>query len=79
MPFMAVHISIACLWDTLSSRPADLTVFAESRLLIEYPHSGICFGFSPDCANKLQRRSIYVLRVCYETGKRVSMSLEKFF
>ena len=45
MPFMAVHISCACLWDTLSSRPADLTVFAGSRLLIEYPHSGICLVF----------------------------------
>jgi len=63
MFFMAVHTSWACLWDTLSSRPADLTVFAGSRSVMEYPHSGIVFGFSPDCANKLQRRSIYVLCV----------------
>ncbi len=41
MPFMAVHTSRAALWDTLSSRPADLTVFAGSRFVIEYPHSGI--------------------------------------
>ena len=42
---MAVHTSWACLWDTLSSRPADLTVFAGSRSVIEYPHSGICLVF----------------------------------
>jgi len=45
MPFMAVHTSRACLWDTLSSRPADLTVLAGSRLVIEYPHSGIGLVF----------------------------------
>jgi len=41
LPFMAVHTSRAALWDTLSSRPADLTVFAGSRLVMEYPHSGM--------------------------------------
>jgi len=41
MPFMAVHTSLAALWDTLSSRPLDLTVFVVSMSVIEYPHSGI--------------------------------------
>ncbi len=44
-PFRAVHTSRAALWDTLSSRPADLTVFAGSRLVIEYPHFGIVLVF----------------------------------
>jgi len=79
MPFMAVHTSCACLWDTLSSRPADLTVFAGSRLVIEYPHSGIVLVFlltvQTNCRLVPYMFYVYVTR----EEKTISMSAEKIF
>src|SRR3989304_7735197 len=50
MPFIALHTSRACLWDTLTSRPEAFAVFSGSSVsgIIEYPHFGM-FYFS-DCA-----------------------------
>ena len=50
MPFIALHTSRACLWDTLTSRPEAFAVFSGSNVsgITEYPHFGN-FYFS-DCA-----------------------------
>jgi len=41
MPFIVLQISVACLGDTLSSRPLAFAVFVGSSSVVEYPHSGI--------------------------------------